>query len=104
CRCGVGRHQGDALGDFAAHWFSRTYHGHRLGVAFDDDLASGLDPFEDRPYLLDQIAFADVKRLHTWDHSASPSSSGIARRRLAAIFTAIRIACFMLRASPWFFP
>jgi hypothetical protein len=45
-----------------------------LRVAFDDDLSSDLDPFQDRPYISGQVAFVDVQRFHTWDHSVSSSS------------------------------
>ena len=62
-RCGVGGHQGDALGDLAAHEFSRADDGHRVRVPLDDDLGSGLDPFQDRPYIPGQVAFADVQWL-----------------------------------------
>jgi len=47
----------------------------RLRVAFDNDLASGLDPLQDRPYISGPIALADVQRLHTWDHTLFPSPS-----------------------------
>lgn len=46
-RCRAGRHQGDALGDFAAHGFRGADHSHRLRVTLDDDLGSGLDPLQD---------------------------------------------------------
>jgi hypothetical protein len=46
-RRGAGRHQGDALGDFAAHGFRGADHSHRLRVTLDDDLGSGLDPSQD---------------------------------------------------------
>ena len=62
-RCGVGGHQDDAIGDFAAHQPGRADHSHRLRVALDNDLTSGLDPFQNRPYIPSQIAFADVQRL-----------------------------------------
>src|SRR5437016_206554 len=47
---GVDRHQGDALGGFAAHRFGGTDDSYRLRVTLDDYLASGLDALKDRPY------------------------------------------------------
>jgi hypothetical protein len=70
-RRGVGGHQGDALGDLAVHGFRRPDDSDRVRVPLDDDLGSSLDPLQDRPYIFGQVAFADVQRLHTWDHSAS---------------------------------
>ena len=72
-RGGVGRHPGDALGDLAAHGFGWPDDSDRVRVALDDDLGAGLDSLEDRPYIFGQIAFADMQRLRTWDHSVSPS-------------------------------
>jgi len=83
-RRGVGGHQGDALGDLAAHGFRWPDDGDRVCVALDDDLGSGLDPLQDRPYIFGQVAFANVQRLHTWDHSASSGQKVAARRRVAA--------------------
>lgn len=38
-RCGVGRHEGDALGRAVAQWFRRTGYGKGQRVSIDDDLA-----------------------------------------------------------------
>lgn len=70
-RSGIGGHQGDALGDFAAQGFGWPDDSYRLCVALDDDFGSGLNPLQDRPDILNQVTFANVQRLHNWDNSVS---------------------------------
>ena len=56
---------------------------------------SGLDPLQDRPYILGQFAFADVQRLHTWDHSvylaslSLPTSGTFASREIRTLAASV---------------